>query len=478
MLLSASPVASWLSYQQAAYGTRLASMQAAQRAENAVRRIPWPGENVGRIWSLGGGAGLEPGSGDEPARGALTWAWDDALCAHLEPHFHEDVSTWSLIDCATIRAAMHRAFDAWSANHRLLSFVDVTDECRRRANTSGVVTASGGGCALADIMIAPRDSHDCSSMAATATTTVAIRPDFVFSNGVRAYGAIVETVAATIAFGGARVGCRSVCWYLDSSFCTSVHALRSAIGGGRSGASTAVRFVLVAFVALVSSLALVVTLLQISVIAKACASARRRAITHLARRSTVVASALGRFSVGQLPVQQGDGRDTRSSSDETSWAARCSAAVEAVSKWSLCGTALRLACIVTPPLAYVHVFAPCFDCFDFSAAASKPLPFELGNSPAFSQPTLAVLLPFFPSCLTFRLRILVRQSTRSGTPSGCTTPTRPVGARSHTLEPTGRRMRSSRSPAQATTASTRWRACARWESATHPRRAQPPPDRP
>ena len=34
MLLSASPVASWLSYQQAAYGTRLASMQAAQRAEN------------------------------------------------------------------------------------------------------------------------------------------------------------------------------------------------------------------------------------------------------------------------------------------------------------------------------------------------------------------------------------------------------------------------------------------------------------
>ena len=64
--------------------------------------------------------------------GGITWAWDDHLCDKLLPIFSEDIPMFpSLVDCPALKAAVARAFNAWSANNRWLRFQDVTEECRR-----------------------------------------------------------------------------------------------------------------------------------------------------------------------------------------------------------------------------------------------------------------------------------------------------------------------------------------------------------
>ena len=83
-------------------------------------------------------------------RSVITWAWSDDLCPKLEPLFKESLFFYALVDCHDLKAAMHRAFDSWAANHRLISFVDVTEECRR---LHGKVAQD---CSIAEVWIEAR----------------------------------------------------------------------------------------------------------------------------------------------------------------------------------------------------------------------------------------------------------------------------------------------------------------------------------
>ena len=53
-------------------------------------------------------------------RGGIAYAWDPALCDQLLPSFSEDIIFLDLVTCHDLRAALHRAFNAWSANHEYI----------------------------------------------------------------------------------------------------------------------------------------------------------------------------------------------------------------------------------------------------------------------------------------------------------------------------------------------------------------------
>jgi hypothetical protein len=56
----------------------------------------------------------------------------------------------------------------------------------------------------------------------------------------------------------------------------------------------------------------------------------------------------------------------------------CRRKAELLARWSLCGTAIRLVLLVTPWLFYAKIFLPCFECYDFEAAATHEVGHILG----------------------------------------------------------------------------------------------------
>ena len=81
-------------------------------------------QTLGYLWDLPASSTSTRGLG-----GGITWAWDPVLCDDLQPQFREDFFFIEYISCKDLKAAMHRAFMSWSANHAYISFVDVTTEC-------------------------------------------------------------------------------------------------------------------------------------------------------------------------------------------------------------------------------------------------------------------------------------------------------------------------------------------------------------
>ena len=131
----------------------------------------------------------------------------------------------------------------WAANHPNLAFIDVTKECE---TLHGVVMRN---CSLVEVWITTRDPTLGGMEAATATPEIVSNPDeslglddpflFRYTNGEYsrtwdpAEGKwvprrVIETIGGVIAFGGRQDSAAggSLCWYLDSTFCSSFHLLK------------------------------------------------------------------------------------------------------------------------------------------------------------------------------------------------------------------------------------------------------------
>ena len=317
MLLPATTHA-WVSSAQRIHGAQLDQFRATQRGNGTAE-----GPSL-RIWSYPHGQDAPHASQTAVGhglRGGITWAWDDRLCDHLEPNLREAVFGFSLADCFSLKAAMHRAFESWASNHRLISFVDVTAECRR-LSPDGVVTIPSG-CPLAEVMVGPSTSDACSLQAARAERHKGYTTSLRYTNGAEAHDwdpatakfrprRSIEIKGGSITFGGARTGCAPFCWYLDATFCSGFHNLK------RLMSPSAVRVLLLSLVGIITGVALLITLLQ----ACAICQAARKAPKGL----------------------------------------RCKHGAGVLVKWSVCATSVRFVCIVTPLLGYTQIFAPCFDC--------------------------------------------------------------------------------------------------------------------
>ena len=302
---------------QSIYGNPLELIQ--QEVSN--NGTSWPPQMSLRLWSLPRSQTDETtGTTGHGLDGGITWAWDDALCSHLQPHFRESAAGINLVDCTHLKAAMHRAFESWAANHRLISFVDVTEECRR---LNGFVNITAG-CQLAEILVGPSPSSECIAQSALAMLTHAYSDTFRFTNGAYAREwnsaiaafqprKVTEITGAVITFSGSRDECDSICWYLDATFCTHFHTLKKSMAGQD------VRIMMISITCVVSGIASLISLCHIVQLIRG----------HM--------KALGNCS------------------------ARCKTTTGQLAKWSLCGMAVRWVAIITPVMFYVQIFLPCFD---------------------------------------------------------------------------------------------------------------------
>lgn len=177
-------------------------------------------QSLGYLWSLPYDPIDTRGLG-----GSVTWAWDESLCERMLPLIKDDFWAIQLVNCATMKETMHRAFDTWAMNHRHIKFTDVSDRCAEAGQLNK-------NCTIAEIWVTFDESDTYIEPAYSMQTAPEDFPtDFRATNGERptrffsaggfshpVYRPVAEVQRATIAF-----QTRDICWYLDSKFCEAWH---------------------------------------------------------------------------------------------------------------------------------------------------------------------------------------------------------------------------------------------------------------
>jgi hypothetical protein len=172
MLAGLATTLSWVSTSQDQRDVAAASLEGLRRSNGALNRLWNTPTNRLSTAGLGGG---------------LTFAYDPRICEDLLPAFSEATGLWgvSFVNCASIHAAIRRAFASWSTNHPTLKFNDVTADCAAAGDVSG--GPFGLGCSRAEIFLTTRFNDSSSSQDAAATTVNQFQwePYFYHPNGVQ-----------------------------------------------------------------------------------------------------------------------------------------------------------------------------------------------------------------------------------------------------------------------------------------------------
>ena len=243
------PVLGWTTIAQTAFGGQFAEMAASVRSayvNNSVLDLP-PHRSLSRIWHTPADVHDTYGLG-----GGIAFAWDPQLCEQILPLFREDIFFAELVSCGDIQQSMSRAMNAWSQNHRLINFLDVTGDCERNYGGASPacplvelwITHVSTGDALSALGKASGDVTEDGTPVALATSSaryVNHRPQcrsndkdcmqFRMTNGQLLPGrdanfggtqTFIETYAATVSFGVSD----GTCWYLDSAFCSTFHQMK------------------------------------------------------------------------------------------------------------------------------------------------------------------------------------------------------------------------------------------------------------
>lgn len=369
MLLLVGSAHGWISQSQSIYGAQISEIQDQMNGLKSNRDVV---TQLGFLWTMPEAVDDSTGLG-----GGITWAWNPELCELLKPRFREGILGQDFLDCDDYRAAIAHAFDTWAANNRHIKFLDVTRECELAGLNFGPPKSAKqlgqphGGCPFAEIWVTllaigssgrqltesdetldvaaeklgdnarnhvNAQSGSGKNPVATAKPFIRRSSTFRYTNGARPFhNEVVETYAGELTF-----NTEDVCWYLDSAFCSQFHALKESLGGAQSAR------ILVDFLTYgLMTLGLVFYLVFFCRIAYRSLGARKRKVD-----------------------EDGD--------DEFSWRERSTAGVRAVSHWNPCVLSTFLTLLIVPPLLNTLIFSPCFDCFDFEAAALHEIGHFLG----------------------------------------------------------------------------------------------------
>jgi hypothetical protein len=109
LLLATLSVDGWATISQSVWGAQLSDIQAQLSGGfSSAGTLDAPETQLGYLWSMPADSSDTRGLG-----GGITWAWDPELCGKMLGSFYQELVPG--VYCDDLRAAMRRAFSAWSS---------------------------------------------------------------------------------------------------------------------------------------------------------------------------------------------------------------------------------------------------------------------------------------------------------------------------------------------------------------------------
>jgi hypothetical protein len=151
--------------------------------------------------------------------GGITYAIDDHFCDNILPQFEERSQLgFEFVDCGNLKAAINRAFHTWADNHPAINFYDVTNKCLQQQG-------SVAGCDINEVYIATDGSADEDSVSGERAAFVKTKTQWGYLR--HPSGEVIQThrnIYSNMTFSA------NICWYLDSTFCGIFHSYERQAG--------------------------------------------------------------------------------------------------------------------------------------------------------------------------------------------------------------------------------------------------------
>ncbi|KAL1496844.1 hypothetical protein AB1Y20_014430 [Prymnesium parvum] len=332
--MAVATVACWL-FSAAATGWVTTSQLQRDAAAVPLQTFKTRRGAINRLWSSPLSSTSTHGLGN-----GINYAWNPVVCQKtLEPAFAEN-GMWGInfADCEAILASMRRAFKSWSDNHPKLKFFDITSDCELDRKARGL--PPGTRCDSAEIWVTTTRNTSGADAAATTVVSYSWAADFVHTNGQPASFGVWEAVRAEIGFNS-----ESICWYLDATFCGGFHSLKASMG--------------------VEDSILFIRCLIFGIWGLAMAEVLWHFFKYLRKQCKMC----------ELSSATDKGADKALTQDA---AMEFYYQLEKMAHINYSGLVMRIILLTVPLLFYEEIVLPCWECYDFEAAATHEIGHVLG----------------------------------------------------------------------------------------------------